>query len=65
MFITFEDKKYRVIKSKFYKNAKSYIGIPGQVLFKRHGFLVIKTKDSIIDIFIEEFSTIKIGSRLI
>jgi methionyl-tRNA formyltransferase len=64
-YFYFENNKYRVRKSRFYKNAKSYKGIPGQVLFKKDSFLVVKTKDSFIDILIEDSKAIKIGSRLL
>lgn len=64
-YFYFENKKYRVIKSRFYKNAISYKGIPGQVLFKKDSFIVVKTKDSFIDILIEDSKAIKIGNRLL
>jgi methionyl-tRNA formyltransferase len=64
-YFYFENKKYRVSKSRFYKKAISYKGIPGQVLFKKDNFLVVKTKDSFLDILIEDFKSIKIGDRLL
>tara|TARA_X000000950_G_C13907800_1_gene657674 strand:- start:2167 stop:3048 length:882 start_codon:yes stop_codon:yes gene_type:complete len=64
-FFCFENNKYRVSQSRYYKNAISYKGNPGQVLFKRDGFLVVKTNDSFIDILTEKSKEIKIGSRLL
>ena len=64
-YFYFENNKYRVSHSRFYKNAKIYKGVPGQVLFKKDNYLVIKTKDTFIDILIKEPNLIKPGSRLL
>lgn len=64
-FFNFNRKKYRVIKSRFYKEARPYKGIPGQVLFKKGEYIVVKTMDSFIDILVENSNEIKIGSRLL
>ena len=50
--------------SRFYKNAKSYKGIPGQILFKKNGYIVVKTQDSYIDLLVEDSIKLKTGCRL-
>ena len=60
-----KSKKFRVSKSKFFKNAKPYIGIPGQILYKKNEYMCVKSADTFIEIKTENINIFKIGDRLL
>jgi methionyl-tRNA formyltransferase len=62
-YTIFENNNYRISHSKYFKKALSYKGIPGQILYKKNGYLAVKTLDTFIEICIETINNIKIGSR--
>ena len=55
--------RIRFLSSVLVPDAPAYKGIPGQVLLKQPGYLLIKTKDSYIKITDYE-GTVKVGDRM-
>lgn len=56
-------KRIKLISSKLVPNAPIYKGIPGQVLVKTHEYLLVKTKDSYIQITQYE-GNVRVGDRM-